>query len=56
MKFTVMRASFNENDFNDFASGILTGKFPLSDFKDFGKVSKVSEWDGKDAEPPKEDL
>jgi protein disulfide-isomerase A6 len=56
MKYTIMKASYSEKEFVDFTSGILSGKSALIDFKDYGKISTVTEWDGKDAAPPKDDL
>ena len=52
MKYTVMKGAFNEKEFDAFVTGLLRGKSTLDDFKEYGKLSKVEEWDGKDASPP----
>ena len=55
MKYTVMKGAFNEKEFDAFVNGILRGKSALDDFKEYGKLSKSEEWDGKDASPPVEE-
>ena len=55
-RFAVMKASFTDEGLIEFTKGVLAGKQSLNDFKEYGKISKVAKWDGKDAKPPTDDL
>ena len=44
-----MKASFDEEKYNNFLSDLITGGIPLDDFTQPLKFKKVDPWDGKDA-------
>jgi len=55
-RFAIMRAAFTDEGLLDFTKGVLAGKQSLNSFQEYGKISKVAKWDGKDAKPPQDDL
>lgn len=48
-KVSTMKAAFDENNYNNFLSDLISGGVPLDDFTQPVKFKKVDQWDGKDA-------
>lgn len=46
-----MKSSFNENNFNEYLSDLMSGRVGLEDFKSKVTFKKVDPWNGQDAPP-----
>lgn len=44
-----MKAAFNEDNYNNFLSDLISGGVALDDYTQPVKFKKVAQWDGKDA-------
>ena len=54
--FATMRTSWSSKNINSFLNGILSGTEKKSSFGAAPTIVKVSAWDGKDGQAPKEEM
>lgn len=47
---SIMKVSWSEANAKSYLNGALAGKEKMDTFREIPKISKVSAWDGKDAE------
>lgn len=55
-RHAVMKSAFNLPEIETFVKKLLAGNLPLIEYKEIPKLSEVQPWDGKDHQPPVEEL
>lgn len=53
--YSIMKESYEEENLTDYVKGVLIGKGPFFQISKVPKLKTVSEWDGNDYIPPKEE-